>query len=551
MLTSVFVKNLILIDNLEINFEDGFTAFTGETGAGKSIIFDCLMFSLGVRLNARALKNKNEKGVVCSQFDVQNLSSLQKLLDEKGFGCPDNILTLRRELNIDGKNKIYINDIPSTVTQLLEIKEFLLEVCGQHDNKGLLDSSNHIKLLDRYSKLDKKLSELHTVYKDWRQAKKDLIELKQRLDKSDIEKNYLQNIIEDVEGLNLQDSEEDTLLEQRKFLQSAARLKDTYQSSKRAINTVVLPELYGIQKFLLKDEEFFREPMQLADGATIDIEELVNSLEALAENFGNEDEDLEKIEGRLFAIKSTARKYLINSNMLVDFLADKKQELYEIENAQDQIEKATQKTEEFKSTYLNKAKGVSKTRSLNIGPLCDSINANFKELKLENASFKIDVVRVIEEEHFSQNGIDKIIFLIKTNAGGQFDRISKVASGGELSRFLLAVKVATIGVKNTNTIIFDEIDTGVSGATSHAIGKKLSSLSKASQVIVITHQPQVAAFSNNHFVVKKIANDDSTSVKISKLTNVFKQQEIARLLSGEALSQESLDAAQKLMDDAI
>ena len=241
---------------------------------------------------------------------------------------------------------------------------------------------------------------------------------------------------------------------------------------------------------------------------------------------------------------------MINTNMLFEFLESKRKELSDIENANEVIEIARKKVKEKYDQYYKLAKEVSIIRRSKIPNLCNAVNSNFKDLKLENASFKIDIENHNSDNNFTAKGIDKISFLIQTNIGSHYDMISKIASGGELSRFLLAIKVATIGIKSTDTIIFDEIDTGVSGATSHSIGKKLSSLSKSVQIIVITHQPQVAAFSNSHFKVTKIANYNKTSIELTKLENNLKVEEVARLISGKDLSNESVNAAKKLIEEA-
>lgn len=550
MLTSIFVKNLILIDHLEVDFTKGLTVFTGETGAGKSIIFDCLMFSLGTRVRSGVLKNSDEKGTVCSQFDISAQKNLKKFLDEKGLLDNEYTLTLRRDITTDGKSKAYINDIPCTVSQLLEVKEYLIEVCGQHDNKGLLDNSNHILLLDKYAELDSKLYGLQNSFTEWKDAQKNLDSLKQKLDKSDIEKDYLQSVISDLENLDLQVDEEDKLIEKRKFLQSAARLKTNFEESHSGINDTILPELYRIQKSLSKDDEFFKEPLSILETSVIELEECSSLLSKLSDRFGNEDSELEEIETRLFEIKSLARRYMINTNMLFEFLESKRKELSDIENANEVIEIARKKVKEKYDQYYKLAKEVSIIRRSKIPNLCNAVNSNFKDLKLENASFKIDIENHNSDNNFTAKGIDKISFLIQTNIGSHYDMISKIASGGELSRFLLAIKVATIGIKSTDTIIFDEIDTGVSGATSHSIGKKLSSLSKSVQIIVITHQPQVAAFSNSHFKVTKIANYNKTSIELTKLENNLKVEEVARLISGKDLSNESVNAAKKLIEEA-
>lgn len=543
MLLSISISNFILIDFIDLEIKSGLTVLTGETGAGKSIILDALVCTLGERASNKLIRNKDKPANITATFDIRNKQEIKNFLDEQGIESDENLI-LRRSISSDGKSKAFINSVPCTISQLQFCRDYLVEICGQHDSRGLLDSSQHIKLLDQFASI--KLEDVKNKYKAFRKLESDFKLFKEKLAKSEIEKSFLKMIIQELKDLSIKNDEENELTEQRKLLSEGTKIKDSVKASEDLISNAILPSIYKLQKELAKFD-YFKSQLEMVNKGCIEIEESLDSITEVYSKFGSEYDNLESLEDRLFKIRSIARKYNTLSEEFPELLKSKEAELEILENAEFTTSEFEKKLLEAKNIYLQEAKKISELRAEASKKLQEKILEHFADLKLEKADFKIEQQVYGSESQYSELGIDKIIFLIKTNPGMPFDQLSKIASGGELSRFLLAIKVASLNEDAIPTMIFDEIDTGVSGAVSSAIGRKLSHLAKNGQVIVVTHQPQVAAYADNHLVVSKEVVGDSTAVFINTLDKVGKEQEVARLLSGEDVSEESIAAAKKLI----
>lgn len=547
MLLSISITNFILIDSLELDLKSGLTVLTGETGAGKSIILDAIQCALGDRASNKYLKDKTKAATISLVFDISELHDLKKLIIEQGLDASEELI-LRRSISTDGKSKAYINDIPCTIGQLQNLKDYLLEICGQHDSRGLLENSQHINLLDQYAKID--LVNVSKSFLDWKKLDQELKDLRLKLERSEIEKSFLKSVIFELKELNIKEGEEQSLAEQRKLLQEGGKIKESVTSSHNIISALILPNVYKLQKELNRFEDFFKEPIKMINNACIEIQEAESSITDLSSKFSSEYDSLQSLEDRLFKIRSLARKFNTLSEDFPKMLTEKEAELSLIENSKDAIESLEKSLNIAKETYLKYASEVSKLRAKEIKNLEQKILDQFADLKLDKAEFKVEQIVVESTNDYTVKGIDKIKFLIKTNPGQPFDQLSKIASGGELSRFLLAIKVSCADTTSVPLMIFDEIDTGVSGAVSSSIGRKLLQVAKNSQVLVVTHQPQVTAFANNHILVSKSVKNNQTSVQVRELNKDEREEEVARLLSGEKISEESFAAAKKLMQAA-
>jgi len=398
----------------------------------------------------------------------------------------------------DGKSKAYINDVPVNIGSVAQLKDVMLEVCGQHSSRSLLEKSNHLKLLDEYAGCAAEVRNIITLYSNLKNKLFELAALQKKKEVSDIERDFLNSTIKELEALNTHPNEEDDLIEKRKSMADRHKLSEILIKTNQKISSLNLEsQLYNLQK------------------------------------------DLER-GGEVFIISSE-----INN-----FLDAKISELNEIDNLEYLIKKIEDEVREAKNSYLHLAQAVSETRFRAALVLKDKIESHLADLKMEKVEISINVKSSEEPEEWSATGIDKISFMVRTNKGMDFGDIAKSASGGELSRIMLAVKLALSEKNSAEIIIFDEIDTGISGSVSSAVGKKLSLLSASSQVIAITHQPQVAAFGQNHIHVAKFSNDNATSVKIDILNQEQQLNEIARMISGEKITQASLEAAVSLFKEA-
>lgn len=544
MLLTLAIKNFVLIDDIEINFENGFTVISGETGAGKSIILSALMLSLGDKLSGKkVVRPACTEAVVSATFS--STKELQKYLDEYGVTESQDVI-VRRRIAPDGKSKFYINDIAVNNSTVIGLKDYLIEISGQHSSRGLLERSNHIKLLDEFSGVTQDVQEINKLYKEMKSLETEYKVLLERKERSEIEREFLGVMLKELSDLNTNNIEEEQLIEKRKILQDKHRIIEIIQKSSQKFNAGgILTSLYTIEKDLERGGELFIKAMEPLAKAVSELREFEAQLEDVANAFPS-DYDLENLESRLFKIRSAARKYAFNSGSVEEFVDAKTKELDEIQNL-DTIIANTRKAYDFAhNNYLELSRKVSAIRSQKAVQLKGRIESHLKDLKMEKVEMNIVVRQAPDESHYTASGLDFIEFLVRTNAGQDFGDISKTASGGELSRIMLSLKLALSENNMATTIIFDEIDTGISGSVSSAVGKKLLELSSDMQVVAITHQPQVVACANAHLQVQKTSGDD-VKVDVKVLTPEEKIREIARMLSGEIITPESLAAANSLV----
>ena len=549
MLQALAINNFLLIDNIELELKPGLTVVTGETGAGKSIILDALLLVLGSRASGKIIKDIAKPAVLSATFTLPKNCALNAKLDDLGINTSEELI-LRRVFGSDGKTKAYINDTPVGIALLADLREYLLEICGQHDSRGLLDSSTHLHLLDVFNDQSDNLVTLKKHYQTYSQLKKELAELREKSSKADFEMQYLQTVVDELQTLDVKPDEEERLADDRKALLDSVKAQDAFEKSREILDSNLLTQLYNLEKELVRFPEIFTEPLSLVKTATIELEEAQTTLKALATRFNPDDTTMENIETRLFKIRSAARKYGITPAQLPVFLAQKQAELANFADINHLILETEKQFTQAYDLYFTLAQKVSKTRHSTAVKLRKAVLSELKELKLDKADFEVEIISTPLETNFSTTGFDSVRFLVCTNPGSSYGQLDKIASGGELSRIMLALKVAMANVKSVPVLIFDEIDTGISGAVSDAVGKKLALLANDYQVFVVTHQPQVAAYGNNHLLVAKHSSSKTTKISVVELDTISKNQEIARMLSGDALTDESLAAAKRLIQSA-
>ncbi len=551
MLSSLEIKNFLLIDNIQIPFKKAFTVITGETGAGKSIIIQALMLALGDKLSGKKLvRTGATNAVITATFEIDKHLEATSYLNSLGIESTDELI-LRRNIYEDGRSKAFINDTAVSVQTLSQLRDMLLEVCGQHSSRSLLEKSNHLRLIDEYAGHAPDLQTLASLHTALRTITEELTMLAIKKERSEIERDFLKTAIGDLELLKTYAGEEDILIEKRTTIADKHRITELISKIGGRFSSLNLDsELYNLQKDVERGGELFDKALVPLKSALSELKEFEAQIEDIASNFPD-DLNMEQLENRLFKIRSAARKYSVASSDLNSFLTAKKVELDEIDNLDYLIKKAQGSLQAARDAYLVLANKISSSRKLVAKTLKTKIEEHLRDLKMEKVEVMINIESIDDPSKWSARGIDRIAFLVRTNCGLDFGEISKTASGGELSRIMLAIKLALSEKSAAEIIIFDEIDTGISGSVSSAVGKKLTELSTQSQVIAITHQPQVAAFGLNHINVSKVANDDSTSVHINILGEDAHLDEIARMISGEKITSISLEAAKSLVNECM
>ena len=549
MIKHLSIKNLLLIDEIDIELNNGLCVLTGETGAGKSMILDSLSLISGERIKASFKPEKGKTSSVSAIIDISNFKFLKHELQELGIDCDDEIL-IKRIITDSGKSKSFINDNLISLNILKKISSNLVEIHSQFSEQGLLDSNTHIDTLDEFGDyLDSKIM-IEQFWQSLLESKKKFESKKEELSIVKNEREQVEYDLKEIENLSPLENEFNDLVKKRVVLKNSAKISECLQS---VIDNFYSETPGGIDKLLLKniseldkiknllDENSLKKIEEL-NSIYIDIQELANYFSSLM----NEEFDvssLDKIEERIESYRRISRKHKIEESNLLEF----KNKLIKVADSTLELEKITN---EYEKVYLenvqkfeNGAKKLSEIRKNSAIKLDKFINQEFPSLKLENAKFK----SFFEDTNPSQNGIDKVTFKIKTNPNSEMGAIKNISSGGELCRIALAIKVIA-QKKNKTTMVFDEVDSGIGGAVSSAVGERLKKLGESKQVIEGTHSPQVAAFGNDHFIVEKNTESDKSTINLKKLNNEEKLKEIARMLSGKEITLEAVNAARKLIN---
>lgn len=552
MLTNLSIRNIVLIDKLDISFSNSFGVLTGETGAGKSILLGALGFVLGGRSAAGLLRTGEKQGMVTASFSIQANSEIQKILEEKGLQGEAELI-LRRVIYEDGKSKAFINDAPVGVTTLAAIATYLVEVHGQHDQRGLLDSSNHREILDKYSQAESELENVAKAYSTYNALQKELAELEELAAKSSSEEDYLSYILKELDQLKPQEGEEETLAVKRNKLMNAEKITGGISAAGDLLSDgKMVGTLSRVQSLLYdaaKVEPRLQNIIEGLERASIEIDEAASALDIILSGIDNGDEKLENIEERLFALRGAARKYRVTAEELPSFMENVRQKLDNIRNKEIRFGEVAKKLIEAKVSYAREAKKLTEKRKVVAVSFEQQLVAELAPLKMENTRFNVGIEE-LPESNWSQHGVDKISFLASTNPGMPVAPLVKIASGGELSRFMLAMKVVLSSINSAPTLIFDEVDTGIGGAVADAVGRRMELLGKSFQVLAVTHHPQVAARSSFHLKIAKEVVGSSTVTKVAELKDEQKRQEVARMLAGEVITEEALAAASRLMEIA-
>lgn len=553
MLTSLAIHNVILIDRLILEGAENLSALTGETGAGKSILLDALGLSLGVRAEAGLIRHGKEQATVTASFDVPAGHPVLKLLKNKGLEDTDTVI-LRRTLGRDGRSKAFINDSPVSVQFLKEVGAELVEIHGQFETQGLLDPQTHKKVLDLYAGISDKTEKMRTIWANWSFARENLERAEVEIDAVRVQEDYLRYAVAELEKINPQPGEETLLAEKRTFLLNRERMREAFeQSSDLLENERGILSLLGklhttLDRLAEKAGGRIAPVLETLNRAQSEVDEISSQLKCLESGDGEED-PLEEIEERYFALKECARKHQCTTDDLQRIHSELSKKLRLITHQEDALEELKQTVATEKEKFITLASVISDARQKSAQKLGKAVNAELPALKLDRANFFVECVKSDAESNWGPEGFDKVQFSVSTNQKTPAGPLHKIASGGELARFMLALKLILAGTGSIPTLIFDEVDSGIGGATADAVGERLAKLSGKYQVLVVTHSPQVAARAAHHWIVTKTGKKGTVITKLIHLkTAKDRQEEIARMLSGASITTEARAAAAKLLE---
>jgi len=551
MLTTLSINNIVLIDKLNFDIEKGLCVLTGETGSGKSILLDALGLAVGYRSSSRLLRKGKKQGSIIAEFNIKDNSECKNILTINDLETSNNLI-LRRVLYEDGRSKAFINDTPISQNLLNQIGETLLEVHGQNEQRGLLNPSIHRKILDEYGKLEGQTNMVSASYEEMKKFEKQLNELLTKKDSLEKEQDYLQFVISEIETINPQLNEEEELAEKRTSLRNKEKvinvLENVYNELEQQNNiSKNIANAQGLLSRNIDHNKNFSKIISLLEKSSIELSEALSLINETYNSFMLDNNNLEQIEERLFTIKGLARKFKIQTNELPEYLQKLKQELSNIQNQEILFSELQENLKIAKQNYIKQSQQLRKQRIETAKELSKNIIQELKPLKMEKTIFEVSITE-LDEQHYTKHGTENIKFKASTNPGTPLDDLTKIASGGELSRFMLALKVVLSKTKTIPTIIFDEIDSGIGGAVANAVGERLKQLGQQAQVLVVTHSPQIASKGNYHIKITKTQKQDTTETHIDILNTKTKIQELARMLSGEQITQEAIKAAEKLME---
>ena len=552
MLRSLYIRNVVLIDKLDLDFGGGLSVLTGETGAGKSILLDSLGLVLGNRAETGLIRSGEDKLSVTAIFDGQEANTpLQNLLSENEIEGGSEII-IKRTLDRSGKGKIFVNDQPISARLLKEIGPLLVEVHGQFDNQGLLNPANHRDILDAYGQYTELLNKVAVAWEDYRRAKAERAKAEEDLSKAKEEEENLRHWVKELEQISPLKGEEAELANRRQELMHAEKILESlnyaYQalSGNKDVSSMLRQAMSAVDKANQYVGGKYDDIYAALDSSLVEVADALERIESASADINLNTSEQENIDGRLFALKDLARKHGVGVDDLADTLQEFKNKLNSIELGEDHINNLRQKEQEGRLKYLEET-GLLHDERMNIAQKLDAkIMEELPPLKMEKARF-VTLLEKLPESSWSEHGTDSVSFTVSTNPNSPQGPLGKIASGGELARFMLALKVNLAQSSKVGTMIFDEVDAGIGGATAQAVGERLSRLGADVQVLVVTHSPQVAAQGRQHYKVEKSTQDNITTTKVFELDSTARREEIARMLSGATITGEARAAADALL----
>lgn len=537
MINTLHIKNIGIIDDITINLNEGFNVLTGETGAGKTLIIGSLQILAGGRFSKEMIRKGEKNSFVEMSVFLPN------------FGYEDDMVVVSREINFNGKNICKINGRLVTVNELKKFMNNIIDIHGQNDNQSILDVSTHIELLDDYSNND--ISSLKFEYQN---LYNEYLKIKAEISKNygdDREKqrklDLLNYQVNEIENANLKVEEEEILIEKRKLLMSSEKIVSNLSEAEMQLNQKVIDSISIAVRSLEKIENFnieYSNVLERLKNSYYEIQEATRDISGFCAEIEFNDEEQEQIEERLNLINSLKRKYGSNIKEILEYKEKINQEIFEINNLEDYVVSLKKNLSEIEEKMYIICIKMNKCRNKYAEDLSNKINKELKELEMKSAKFSINII-FSEDKNYNKNGLDKVEFLISTNIGEESKPLIKIASGGEMSRIMLAIKSVLADVDKVPIIIFDEIDTGISGIAANVTGEKIKKISKKHQVICVTHLASIAAKGDFNYCVCKEIKNEKTRTKVKQLDEEETLKEIARISSG-TISEISINHAREL-----
>jgi DNA repair protein RecN (Recombination protein N) len=555
MLTRLSIRDIVLIDRLDIDFAAGLAVLTGETGAGKSILLDAFALALGARGDQALVRQGAEQGQVTAVFEVERAHPARALLKANDIPAEDQLI-LRRVQFADGRTRAFVNDQPVSVQVMKELGTVLVEIHGQHDERALVDAATHRRLLDAFGAMEADAAKVERMWEARRETQAAAQAHRAEVERAKREGDWLRHAVDELGALSPQTAEEITLVERRTGMMQAEKVAEDLRDAHEVIagaNSSV-PVLAGVIRRLERRSaqapQLVEPTVKALDTALTALEETRSHLEQALRTADFDPAELERIEERLFALRAAGRKYNVPVDELAALAARYKSDIALIDAGEDRLKVLEKSAAQAEAEYRAAADKLSKARLKAATALDKAVNGELKPLKLERAKFSTEIVS--DAAAAGPNGIDRVEFWVQTNPGTRPGPLMKVASGGELARFLLALKVVLADRGSAPTLVFDEIDTGVGGAVADAIGVRLAKLASGVQVLAVTHAPQVAARADRHYLISKDALEKGRRVatRITEVAAERRREEIARMLAGAEITNEARAAAERLIKAA-
>jgi len=554
MLTALSVRNIVLIDQLDLGLDTGLTVLTGETGAGKSILLDALTLALGGRGDASLVRKGTESGQVVAVLQLPHDHPARQALRENEIADDDEMI-LRRVQYADGRTRAFINDQPVSAALLQRIGALVVEIHGQHDDRALVDVNTHRDLLDAFGGGEGQVAAVRSAYEALAAADGAVAEQRAMVAEAAAREEYARHVVEELSALAAETGEEESLAERRQRLMQLERAAEEVRDADEIINGGAAPgpALASLMRRLMRKADtgntLFQPLVEALDASLVALDRTSDALETIKREMAFDPQELEKVEERLFALRGAARKHGVAPDELPAVLGKYRGDLEMLENGEASLARLEEAAAAARTAYKAVAAKLSAQRAKAAAALSKGVEAELPDLKLGNARFIVD--HAVDEGRVAASGFDQIAFHVQTNPGTASGPLLKVASGGELSRFLLALKVVLADRGSAPVLIFDEIDTGVGGAVADAIGRRLARLAGKVQVLAVTHAPQVAARAQSHLLIEKQAVDEGAFVRthVRGLDGENRREEVARMLAGATVTEEARAAASKLISE--
>ena len=551
MLSRLSIRDIVLIDRLDIDFGSGLAALTGETGAGKSILLDAFALALGARGEAALVRTGAEQGQVTAAFELERKHPARRILADNDLGGDDEELIVRRVQLADGRTRAFVNDQPVSVQVLRALGAALVEIHGQHDDRAFTDAATHRALLDAYGGLEDEAGAVARLWDERRGSEAALASHRAEVERVAREAEWLRHAVDELTRLAPEAGEETTLAERRATMMQAEKVADDLRSAHDGISGPQSPvpplatALRRLERRAAQAPALIEPSVKAIDAALVALDDARGHLEAALRVAQYDPSEFERIEERLFALRAAGRKYNVPVDALSALAERYAGDLALIDAGAERLAELERAAQASIAQYREAAQALSARRRRAALKLDKAVTAELKPLRLERAEFSTQIDAADE----GPDGIDRIEFWVRTNPGTRPGPLMRIASGGELARFLLALKVVLADRGSAPTLIFDEIDTGAGGAVADAIGVRLARLASGVQVIAVTHAPQVAARAERHYLITKdaLGNGKRVATRIVELAAERRREEIARMLAGAEITAEARAAAERLI----